>query len=101
MSGDKVRVVDGASRLIGSCTVDVVSRNIIAHGLLRSDGGWVATVRTSVTHFIWICVVTGDLNDKLIKLFTAESEKSLYNVDKQKQKWKSFMRKSFVDQSAF
>lgn len=40
MSTNKVRVDDGgAARFIGGCTVNVICRNVIAHILLRCNGG--------------------------------------------------------------
>lgn len=37
MSTDEVRVDDGASRLVGRCTVDIVSGDVVGHCLLWRD----------------------------------------------------------------
>lgn len=57
MSTNEVRIDDGTARFIGCCTVNVICRDIIAQRLLRCSRGWVA-IRAAITNFIWICVVT-------------------------------------------
>lgn len=64
MSTDKVRIDDGASWLVGGCTINVIGWNIVAHGLLWSDRRRVTAIRTTVTDFIWICVVTDEIQTR-------------------------------------